>query len=219
MNYNGSLSSRAKWARFVGCMHRKCMFKSVFQIKVCMIAGPEFKPLQDHALLINKVLYGLRTSALRWHERFSGFLRDMVCKMRKIKLDMWLRDDGEHYEHIAFCVDDLLIASKDLQKIVETLVSKYHFKLKGTGPMSYHLGYDFGWDEDGQLHFTPSKHIGNMKECYHSMFGLKPKQIWILPLEKGGHPGMDASNYMDQDGMKKWQLLVGAMQWAASLRG
>ena len=57
--------------------------------------------------------------------------------------DIWLRDCKEHYECIAVHVDYLLIASKDPQGVVDTLTNNHHSKLKGTGPMSYHLGCDF----------------------------------------------------------------------------
>ena len=76
-------------------------------------------------------------------------------------------------------VDDLLIASKEPQSVIDTLINNHHFKLKGTGPMSHHLGCDFGQDEDGTLHFAPRKHIEKMEECYQSMFGSKPKQIYM----------------------------------------
>ena len=77
--------------------------------------------------------------------------------------DTWIRDCGEHYEQIAVCVDDLLTLSKDPQNVVGTLMSKHYFKLKGTGHVSYHLECDFGRDKDGTLHFTPRKHIEEMK--------------------------------------------------------
>ena len=136
------------------------------------------------------------------------------CKMEP---DIWLKDCGTHYEHIAVYVDDLLIASKDPQSVIDTLINNHHFKLKGTGPMSCHLGCDFGRDEDGTLHFAPRKYIEKMEECYLSMFGSKPKQIYMSPLEKGDHPELDISKYLDQDGIQKHQSLVGAIQWAVSL--
>ena len=52
-------------------------------------------------------------------------------------------------------VDDLAIASKDPKSIVDTLTDKYRFKLKGTGPILYHLGCDFTRDEDGVLGIQP----------------------------------------------------------------
>jgi hypothetical protein len=39
-----------------------------------IIAGPEFGQLEGHYLIIVKALYGLRTSGLRWHERFTDCL-------------------------------------------------------------------------------------------------------------------------------------------------
>jgi hypothetical protein len=38
---------------------------------VYIIAGPEFKELQGHVLLISKALFGLRSSGARWHDRFA----------------------------------------------------------------------------------------------------------------------------------------------------
>ena len=54
-----------------------------------------------------------------------------------------LKDCEENYEHIAAHVDGLLIDAKHPQKVVDALVNKHHIQLKGTGPVSYRLGYDF----------------------------------------------------------------------------
>jgi hypothetical protein len=125
---------------------------------------------------------------------------------------IWLKDYGEHYEHISIHVDDLLIASKYPQSVIDTLINNHHFKLKGTVPMSHHLGCDFGRDEDGTLHFAPRKRIEKTEECYQSMFGSKLKQVYMSPLEKGDHPELDFSKYPDQDEIQKHQSLVGSTQ-------
>ena len=44
-------------------------------------------------------------------------------------------------------VDGTLIASKTSEAIVSLLQDKHLFKLKGTGPIKHHLGYDFVRDE------------------------------------------------------------------------
>ena len=62
-------------------------------------------------------------------------------------------------------MDDLLIASKDPQRIVDALMNKHNFNLKDTGPTYYHIGCDFGRDEDGVLHFSPRKYIEKIEEC------------------------------------------------------
>jgi hypothetical protein len=39
------------------------------------VDGPEFGTLEGHTLLVDKALYGLRSSGLRWHERLADVLR------------------------------------------------------------------------------------------------------------------------------------------------
>ena len=136
------------------------------------------------------------------------------CKMEP---DIWLRDCDEHCKCIAAYADDLLIVSKDPDNIIKTLTSYYKFKLKGAGPISYHLGCDFDRDENGTLCFAPKKHIEKMEDSFNNMFGHKLKQICASPLKKGDHPELDASEYLDQDGIEKHQSIIGAIQWAVSL--
>ena len=58
---------------------------------------------------------------------------------------------GDHYEYIAMYVDDIVIALKDPKTIVNILTNIHGFKLKGTGPIKYHLGMPFHCNEQGQL--------------------------------------------------------------------
>ena len=53
--------------------------------KVCFIAGIEFRPLAGHLLIIEKALYGLRTSSLRWHDKFSDCLHDMGFEPSRVQ--------------------------------------------------------------------------------------------------------------------------------------
>ena len=64
----------------------------------------------------------------------------MVFEPCKIEPDTWLKDCGDHYEHIAFYVDDLLIASNDPKDLLDNVTNENNFELKGTSPISYHLG-------------------------------------------------------------------------------
>ena len=61
----------------------------------------------------------------------------------KAEDDIWMRDKGSHYEYIARYVDDLAIISKNPQDIINNFTEKYNLKLKGSGPIKYHLGSDF----------------------------------------------------------------------------
>ena len=57
----------------------------------------------------------------------------------------------DKYEYIAIYVDDLLIASEESQKIIQDLKTKIKLKIKGDGPLEYHLGCDYKLDKDGTL--------------------------------------------------------------------
>ena len=49
------------------------------------------------------------------------------------------------------------------------------------------------------------------------MFGEKPKQTVLLPLEPGDHPELDASELLDDDGTQQFQSLIGSLQQILSL--
>lgn len=89
--------------------------------------------------------------------------------------DIWLKDCEDHCEYAAAHADDLLIVSKIFNIIVNILTTKHEFKLKGTGPISYHLGCNFDRDENRILCFAPRKCTEKMEESCINMFGSKPK--------------------------------------------
>ena len=111
--------------------------------KLFIIGGDEFGPRQGHILIIHKALYGLRTSGLRWHDKFADTLRSMGFTPSRADSDIWMRDADDYYEYIAVYVDDLCIAAKSPADICQELKSKYKYKLKGDGPLVYHLGCDY----------------------------------------------------------------------------
>ena len=110
---------------------------------VCIIAGPEFGPLEGHLLLIYKALYGLRSSGARWHDKLSDVLRKEGFVPCKAEPDIWMRQNGDNYEYVAVYVDDLAFAVKDPQSFIQILREKYQFKIKEAGPLEFHLGADF----------------------------------------------------------------------------
>ena len=185
--------------------------------KVYIVAGNEFGIREGRTLIIVKALYGLRSSGLRWWERFSAILADLGFVPSKAEDDIWMRDKGDHYEYIARYVDDLTIVSRDPKAIIDGLMEVYKLKLKGTGPIEYHLGCNFTRDLDGVLCMSPTKYIERMIDTYYRMFGEKPKTIYTSPLEKGDHPELDTSDELDMDGIKKYQSLIGALQWVITL--
>ena len=209
------LNGLALWATDIGNAYLEAMTKE----KLYIIAGPEFGILQGHILVIRKALYGLRSSGKRWHERFSDCLRAEGFQPCKAEPDIWIRpsSDKSCYEMVAVYVDDLAIGMKDPEAFLSVLINKYKFKLKGSGPISFHLGCDFERDDDGTLCMVPRQYIERIVSQYERMFGSKPRTHYTSPLEKNDHPEEDSSDLLDEVGVQQYQSLIGSLQWAISL--
>jgi Reverse transcriptase (RNA-dependent DNA polymerase) len=102
-----------------------------------------------------------------------------------------MRRKGNTYEYVAVYDDDLAIAMKDPKEFTDTLEKKHKFQLKGTGPITFHLGMDFHRDDDNTLCISPAKYIDKLIKNYEKLFGMKPNTCVTSPLEKGDHPELD----------------------------
>ena len=130
--------------------------------------------------------------------------------------DIWMRPKGDHYEYIAVYTDDLMIASKDPEGIIHELTDVQKFKLKGTGPVQFHLGSDFFRDSEGYLCYAPKKYIEKTIGNYERLFGKKPKPA-SSPLPKGHHPELDTSPLLDEENQRIYQSLIGSLQWVIQI--
>ena len=186
--------------------------------KLCIIAGPEVKELQGHLLIMVKALYGTRSGGARWHDRLFDILQELKFKPSKADPDVWMRPEpgGTCYEYIAVYVDDLAIAAKHPQAFCNELKKKYNLKLKGVGPLEYHLGCTCKKDPDETLAADPRRYVNKILESYERMFKEKPRKS-RPPLEGGDHPELDTSELCDDHQTKQFQTLIGQLQWLISL--
>jgi hypothetical protein len=127
------------WATDIGNTYLKAYTAK----KLVIDSGPEFGEMEGHILILSRALYRLWTSGLCWHDHFSQYLCKMGFTPSKAEPEIWMWHDGNYNEYIAAYVDDLVIGSKDPKSITDTLTSTYRFKLKGMGPIDYHLGMSF----------------------------------------------------------------------------
>ena len=184
---------------------------------LCIIVGPEFKELQVHLLIMIKTLHGTRSGGARWHDRLSDILQELKFKPSKADPDVWMRPEpgGTCYEYIAVYVDDLAIAAKDPQAFCNELKKKYNLKLKGVGPLEYHLGCTYKKDPNGTLAADPRRYVNKILESYERMFKEKPRKS-RPPLEGGDHPELHTPELCDEHQTNQFQTLVGQLQWLIS---
>jgi hypothetical protein len=202
------------WATDVG----NAYLESLTAEKVYIIAGQEFGEREGHILIIHKALYGLKSSGQRWHDRLHDCLVDLGFTPCKAEPDIWMKQNVDVWEYVAVYVDDLAIAMRDPEWLISALSSTpYDFKLKGSGPIKFHLGMQFSRDKHGVLCLESAKYLQKMVDTYATHFGTKPKQVYHSPLEKGDHPEMDASHILDSDKTQLYQSLIGALQWIITI--
>ena len=89
---------------------------------------------------------------------------------------------------------------KDSQSLLDQLmVPPYNFKLKGSGELAFHLGCGFNCNNTGTLYMDPGKYIDCMEEAHIQHFKSKPVQRHRSPLQKGNHPELDTSSFLNDD--------------------
>jgi hypothetical protein len=98
------------------------------------------------------------------------------------------------------------------KEFTDILQTKHTFKLKVTGPITFHLGMDFTRDDDNTLCITPTKNIETLIKNYEKLFGMKPSQNVTSPLDKGDHPELDTSDLCSEEQISHYQSMIGSLQ-------
>ena len=147
------LNNLQLWGADVGNTYLQALTKENLYI----VGGPEFDELQAHVLVMYKPLYGTRSGGACWHDKLIDILHQISFKPSTADPAIWMKSskDGTHYKYIAVYVDDLAVCMKDPKAFCDTLKEKYKLKLKGVGPISYHLACGYTRDEDGTLVADP----------------------------------------------------------------
>ena len=168
--------------------------------KVYIIAGPEFGPeLEGRILVIDKSLYGLKTSGARFHEHLSLKLGELGFKPSKADPDLWMRkhEDG-HYKYVARYVDDVIAFAKDPMKIMKDLEKTY--VMKGVGAPRYYLGGDFldldeQWQRQNVKHaFSAQTYIKNCIPKLAALLGVESFPKKSTPMDPEYHPKLDETS-------------------------
>ena len=66
--------------------------------KLYIVVGPEFEELRGHILVINKALYGLNSSSLRWSHRIHDIMLQLNYRPCEADPSVWLREKMDKYK-------------------------------------------------------------------------------------------------------------------------
>ena len=193
------------------------------QEKVYIVAGPEFGPkLAGKRLLIEKSLYGLASSAARYHEHCSAQLTKLGFKPTKADSDLWYKQhELGHYEYIARYVDDIMVFAKDPMAIMKELEKVY--VLKGVGSPRYYLGGDVldldeQWEKEGITHaLSAQTYIQNCVPKIAKMIGIEQFAKKKTPFDDKYHPELDDSPLCPPEKISQYRSMIGSANWILTL--
>ena len=101
------------------------------------------------------------------------------------------------------CMLMIWVLLHKIQKIINILKSKYHLKVKGHGPSTYHLGTEYFQDPDGTMVSQP--------------INTEPSKGLKTPIEKNDHPELDTSEILEGQEVNHYLTMVGQLQWLITL--
>ena len=193
--------------------------------KVYVVAGPEFSPeLEGRVMIIVKSLYGLMTSAARWHEELSQTLRAMGFEPTKAESNLWIKECGTHYDYICTGEDDVIVSSKHPSAILDEFIICAQYILKGIGAPRYYLGGDYGRVKSTFLpnksksicYLSAKTYIGNVCSKIKSTMNVKLRN-YQMPMDPKYHPEVDDTPLLSPELASKYRMLVGSGLWATTL--
>ena len=207
--------------------------------KVYIIAGKEFGEHAGKRMIIDKGLYGLKTSSARFHESLSAKLRKMGFRPSKADFDLWVRPMEDHYEYVATYVDDILAFSKDPMSIIEEVRKDY--MLKGVGKPEYYLGGNYHstkdfdplsevehddkdhhlsskWLKEGiKTAFSAKTYVEQSLNKLEQMMNMDSFPLHKSPMPDGAHPELDDSPMLNSLDHSKFRSLIGCANWLVTL--
>ncbi|KAI2510964.1 Reverse transcriptase (RNA-dependent DNA polymerase) [Fragilaria crotonensis] len=187
--------------------------------KIYSRAGPEFGEREGSILILKKALYGLRSSSRAFRAHFADFLRAMGFSASRYDRDVWMREREEHdgYDYVCTHVDDFKIVARDPDRWKDQIAAA--FLLKSVGPPAYYLGNDYNFSKDENAWVLGCATY--IKECIRRIetdFGLDGDlYTHRTPLPEGCHPELDDGVPLAEDGIRRYQTLIGMAQWACTI--
>jgi hypothetical protein len=188
-----------------------------------VITGPKFGPnVEGKRLVIDKGLYGLRSSAACFHEHLAAKLQAIGFKPSWDDNDFWIQKKDNHYEYLATYVDDILAFSRDPMGIIDVIKKSY--SLKGVGAPKYYLGGNMDdvsekqWIDDGVIPVLSMRmYIANVMEKLEKLVGVE--QFWKAncPMSDLYHPELNNLPLLDDLHSSKYCALIGSANWIITL--
>ncbi len=189
-------------------------------LKTYVKLGKEFNVLDPNIIpgslaTVEQALYGLPTSANRWHQHLAETLRRLGFTPSRYDQDVWLIRRSNHkcpgYDYIGTHTDDLMIVAKDPNQYMEQLQKVY--KIPSVAPPKFHLGCDYEINEAGNWTIGTHTYVSEALEKARKILNVPELRSFKTPMDCAIKPEMDDSPLLDHKDHRKYQQLIGILQW------
>jgi Reverse transcriptase (RNA-dependent DNA polymerase) len=189
-------------------------------LKTYVRLGKEFNVMDDTIdegtfATVEQALYGLPTSANRWHQHLAESLRRLGFEPTRYDQDVWYikRKDTKNpgYDYIGTHTDDLMIVAQDPSKYMVELQKVY--TINNIGPPSHHLGCDYEKLPDGRWTIGTTTYVKEALQKAKTVLGKPGIHKHNTPMLENLKPEIDTSDFLNPEGHRKYQQLIGIAQW------
>ena len=200
--------------------------------KVYIVCGKEFGSKEGQIAVVEKALYGLKSSGAAWRNHLARIMREeLEFTSCKADPDVWFRPatkvNGEkYYEYVLVYTDDILALSVKPKEILDKLNQFCVIKSSSIMEPKTYLGADI---TKYQLPDDPAKtrwaissdtYVKEALKNVKKYLADRGKQLKAKPsgaLPTNYRPELDDSPYCDQESATYYMQQIGILRWAVEL--
>ena len=164
-------------------------------------------------LRLRKALYGLRQAARQWYLELVKLMDRMGMRQCVADPCLFMRDEAGGRVYLLVYVDDILLIAKSAERISAMKAQVMGaFRSRDIGKPVFFLGLHLDHDAlSGHLLVSQRQYVHRLAERY-GLAEAKPLHVPMAPgtvMQKAGEP-------LPQDGVERYQALVGALLYVAT---
>lgn len=200
--------------------------------KIWFEAGAECGEQQGMAMIIERALYGLKSSGAAWRAMLSKTVElEMRFVPSRADPDVYIKaatkpDGFQYYEMILIYVDNILIVSHDPRPHMDYLRSKYVMKDESVGSPETYLGAQTEkdqlpdgmtcWHMSARKYLTQAvKNVRQMVKDDHAANGFSTKAN--TPIPTNYRPELDMTPELGPELASRYMQLIGILRWATEI--
>ncbi|KAM1023651.1 hypothetical protein ACFX2A_045494 [Malus domestica] len=166
-----------------------------------------------HVCKLIKSLYGLKQAPRAWNSKFTSYLAAMNFQVSASDTSLFIKKDDSDIVILLLYVDDIILTGSNsvkIQKMIDELSEV--FELKDMGQLTYFLGLQISYKDNGDIFLNQSKYIrdvihkAGMDSCKPAATPCKPHDQLVI---SGGSLLTDPSLY---------RSIVGSLQYLTFTR-